>query len=318
MWWKLKLFFLIIGVAAFAARADMLAQLSSQYLPASGSMAGYGKTVRVTSDASPVGEDNRTDLVAFLPEPYGAWKRRDWTPQLAGLLDLREIPPFKAEQAAVREEIAVSQRGSSSAQRNTLLYQRDRELVEITIRRPPDGMIGIVEDLVSAQGGSLLFTDMGGVTFIEDKQGFADHPYGTRMFRAAIGETVQLRITARARESSIKALLERIDYAGILEHVGEEAGDVSASLRMPLPQINAPPAEDLSSSEMDGLMDDLQEMVRTDVEATPGFIRSLLGLNDKGDTSEEKTTETGVKIHRGGLPGCETRETGCARVRVTQ
>lgn len=199
------------------------------------------------------------ELVSFLPEPTGTWTRAPWSRQrgkeiVEEVIRLKELgkPKDPLRRAAEKEYGRMwTYNPMGDKRRNTLVYHRDDEIIEVTIKRKENasGLVAAVAEQVDNVGyAKEPFGRIRGVEYIESRAWSEGVQIGagTRSFRTLsghIGDEVLIAVRADARQQSIKKILATIDYDGIKTVLSGDHADIGNQRVSSLPQVTSSTAE---------------------------------------------------------------------------
>ena len=257
--------------------------------------------------------DQRRDklpLVSFLPEPTGNWIREPWSRKLETILKgdgtgraLRAlmVEEVEKEDAGIANLFRVDlMAGFSRKSRTSVYYYRGTEIIEVTIRKHGSGGLNagqaaameIAMKNMAAMSDREVFARIRGVPYIQSSgMGFMGEAPGddwTRL-RSIKGEfgNVRISVRAKARTASIKGVLSRIDYDGIIAALQQDVEGVGNQVVNSLPQIKG---REYKSIEMQRI-----EAERA-VEAESAWDRFLAFL---GFSTAKPEPTRGVVVNRG-------------------
>lgn len=249
---------------------------------------------------------SRKSLIAYLPEPQLGWKPQAWTPEIRSIMKMARIPPMpdNIQHGEPEDDLpfGVVNLASVSSMPNSVVYRRGSEIVIISIHKKRSGLQGAIIDRIEASSGERApFARFGPATYVEmlDFLGEQDDPY--REFFARLGGKVDISVQTRARDSSIKSLLAKIDHAGIVRDYGLEI-ERSKPITGTLPQVSTSTYDDPLGDAYD------QELMVDAMVSENWILRLSRWLNS---SSKPKKEQGGVVVRRGGSEGCETNRGGC-------
>jgi len=223
-------------------------------------IAGYKQSVSARlGDVEFGSSKTEPKLVSFLPEPTGAWTRAPWSRQRGKeieeeIIRLQELgePADPLREAAEKEYAGMwTYNPLGDKRRNTLLYHRDDEVIEVTIKHKENasGMVAAVAEQVANAGHRREpFGRIRGVEYIES-HGWAEGTEmgigesGFRSISGHIGDEVLIAVRATAKQQSIKKILASIDYDGVKSVLTEHYSDIGNRRASSLPQVTSSSAE---------------------------------------------------------------------------
>ena len=306
---KLILGFGILLVAGVALTAGD--QMSNGALRASvAALASGEKPLSFGSGQS--AKTTEKPLVAYLPAPQLGWKPQAWTPEIRSIMDMPRIPPMPdtVEHEEVEEDLpfGVVNMTSVSSMPNAVVYRRGSEIVIISIHKTRGGIEGVVIDRIAVSTGERNpFARFGPATYVEHVDVLVGSNGLSRELFARIGGRIDIQVEARARDSSIKSLLSKIDHAGIVADYGLEV-ETGKPVTGTLPQVTTSTYDDPLANAFD---DDI--MMDAVVEQN-WLLRLSRWL---GGSSKPEPKKAGVVVRRGGREGCETNRGGCPMASMT-
>lgn len=218
---------------------------------------GYEQSVRARIGTMQLGAGTEeAELVSFLPEPKGAWTRAPWSKQrgkqiVEEIVRLQELgdPKDPVRRAAEKQYARMwTYNPLGDKRRHTLVYHRDDEVIEVTIKRKENasGLVTAVAEQVANEGHrNVPFGRFRGVEYIES-HGWAEGTesgIGTSSFRSIsghIGDEVVIALRADAKQQSIRWILASIDYDGVKSVLSEQYSEIGNRRASSLPQVTSP------------------------------------------------------------------------------
>lgn len=248
-----------------------------------------------------------TPLVAYLPQPQLGWTAEPWTPEIRHLMNMERVPSagpgieHEPEPQPRRGVVNLATLGGDTD--DTVVYRRGGEIVVIEIRKRAGGLVGAVAEAIEAEGSKEYFARYGRTEFRENLGYFGEQVELKRSFTGIVADRVVISVKSRAREGSVKTLLGKIDYNGIIASLDIEEQETGPVVNK-LPQISTGP-----SYQGSGLSE--AEMVNAALEAN-WLMRLARLLGVEPDGKEKQKMPGRVVVNRGGREGCETNRGGCA------
>lgn len=256
MWLMVRICVVTLIVGGIVAAVDFQSQAKAHGRDIQDfAVASYAETLKIRAtewvDGERVGE---RPLVSFLPEPTGTWVRTKWSREadaaLKGQHSLTQLHADTLDDIAddngfigsvIKAQFDLAQSRKAKQRR---VYLRDDEIIILSIRRSLSQQMNAGQTALaaSATGAIASMTDretfarLRGVTFVESRDPFGKDR-GYRTITGALPEGIKISVRARAKHGSIKSLLSRIDYDGIVAQLDVKVAGVGNGVLNSLPQI---------------------------------------------------------------------------------
>lgn len=300
-------FVALTGITTLSADYYLQAQANGAALTEFG-VQGYAESFAARfTDYIEDAREGEKPLIAYLPEAPSGWVRQPWSSDIKHLMNMENVPsigqPIDHAPEAKLPNGVIDLAGVPAVRRGTIVYRRTSEIVLISIRKRNGGLVEAVSDKIAGEGEKQTFAAIKGVKFHEQLDMLGERVSLSRTYRGRIADAVDITIDARAREGSVKSLLTKIDYAGIVAALEVDPDVITDTSVNTLPQIPV-------GSKGKPISKTIEARPTADAgdASVSGFTKLMRWL---GLAKEPKAEERRVVINRANREGCETNRGGC-------